>query len=91
MEFTFKTIVYLKLKFLYYQWKGLTLKSPNKAVEEFELFDNGVPADIAKNDGIYSRYFTSSTSAGRYTLYCLVKNNGTAFIPRSGIEIKKNN
>ncbi|KAK7003556.1 calcium-activated chloride channel regulator 2 [Biomphalaria glabrata] len=34
---------------------------------EIELFDNGIGADIVKNDGIYSRYFTSFTISGRYS------------------------
>ncbi|XP_074076444.1 calcium-activated chloride channel regulator 1-like [Macrotis lagotis] len=33
-----------------------------------ELLDNGAGADAYKNDGVYSRYFTSYKSNGRYSL-----------------------
>ncbi|XP_018411397.1 PREDICTED: epithelial chloride channel protein-like, partial [Nanorana parkeri] len=33
-----------------------------------ELFDNGAGPDAAKNDGIYSRYFTHFTTNGKYSL-----------------------
>nr|XP_019607312.1 PREDICTED: LOW QUALITY PROTEIN: epithelial chloride channel protein-like [Rhinolophus sinicus] len=33
-----------------------------------ELWDNGAGADIVKNDGIYSRYFTHYRGNGRYSL-----------------------
>ncbi|KAE8609339.1 hypothetical protein XENTR_v10011781 [Xenopus tropicalis] len=33
-----------------------------------ELFDNGAGADIAKNDGIYSKYFINCTGNGRYKI-----------------------
>ncbi|XP_053549659.1 calcium-activated chloride channel regulator 1-like [Bombina bombina] len=33
-----------------------------------ELLDNGAAADIVKNDGVYSRYFTAFTVNGRYNL-----------------------
>ncbi|KAM4022554.1 calcium-activated chloride channel regulator 1-like [Anomaloglossus baeobatrachus] len=33
-----------------------------------ELLDNGAGVDLSKNDGIYSRYFTSFTANGRYSL-----------------------
>nr|XP_034979594.1 calcium-activated chloride channel regulator 1-like isoform X2 [Zootoca vivipara] len=36
--------------------------------EEVELLDNGSGADILKNDGIYSRYFTSFKGNGRHNL-----------------------
>ncbi|XP_028588714.2 calcium-activated chloride channel regulator 1-like [Podarcis muralis] len=36
--------------------------------EEVELFDNGSGADLIKNDGIYSRYFTSLKGNGRHNL-----------------------
>ncbi|NXC47351.1 CLCA1 regulator, partial [Penelope pileata] len=32
------------------------------------LLDNGAGADTTKNDGVYSKYFTSLTSGGRYSL-----------------------
>ncbi|KAM3840700.1 calcium-activated chloride channel regulator 4 [Vipera latastei] len=36
--------------------------------EDLELLDNGSGADIIKNDGIYSRYFTSFKDNGRYSI-----------------------
>ncbi|KAG8132609.1 putative Calcium-activated chloride channel regulator 1 protein [Naja naja] len=38
------------------------------ASEELELWDTGSGADIIKNDGIYSRYFTSFKANGRYSI-----------------------
>ncbi|XP_063154284.1 calcium-activated chloride channel regulator 1-like [Candoia aspera] len=40
----------------------------DSASEELELRDNGLGADIIKNDGIYSRYFTSFKENGRYSI-----------------------
>ncbi|XP_070797176.1 calcium-activated chloride channel regulator 4 [Pituophis catenifer annectens] len=40
----------------------------NIASEELELWDTGSGADIIKNDGIYSRYFTSFRENGRYSI-----------------------
>ncbi|KAM6458584.1 calcium-activated chloride channel regulator 1-like [Liasis olivaceus] len=37
-------------------------------IEELELLDKGSGADIIKNDGIYSRYFTSFKVNGRYSI-----------------------
>ncbi|KAM3915688.1 LOW QUALITY PROTEIN: calcium-activated chloride channel regulator 1-like [Leptodactylus fuscus] len=36
--------------------------------ETLELLDNGAGADIMKNDGVYSRYFTAFRINGRYNL-----------------------
>ncbi|XP_040264682.1 calcium-activated chloride channel regulator 1-like [Bufo bufo] len=38
------------------------------ATETLELLDNGAGADIVKNDGVYSRYFTAYKINGRYNL-----------------------
>ncbi|XP_075040264.1 calcium-activated chloride channel regulator 1-like [Mixophyes fleayi] len=43
--------------------------------ETLELLDNGAGADIVKDDGIYSKYFTSMTVNGRYSLKVRVKNS----------------
>ncbi|KAK9404090.1 epithelial chloride channel protein-like [Crotalus adamanteus] len=40
----------------------------NSAIEDLELLDKGSGADIIKNDGIYSRYFTSFKDDGRYSI-----------------------
>ncbi|KYO19651.1 endophilin-B1 isoform A [Alligator mississippiensis] len=39
-----------------------------KAAPELELFSKMTGADVAKNDGIYSRFFTSLQANGRYNL-----------------------
>eukprot|EP00079_Xenopus_tropicalis_P024857 XP_012817909.1 PREDICTED: epithelial chloride channel protein-like [Xenopus tropicalis] len=39
-----------------------------------ELWDNGAGADIVKNDGIYSRYYTEFQGNGRYGLKVRVEN-----------------
>ncbi|KAM4722891.1 calcium-activated chloride channel regulator 1-like [Rhinophrynus dorsalis] len=44
------------------------IESENGVSKTFELLDNGAGADIIKNDGIYSRYFTSFSVNGRYSL-----------------------
>ncbi|XP_036611364.1 calcium-activated chloride channel regulator 1-like [Trichosurus vulpecula] len=49
--------------------------------ETLALWDNGAGADTVKNDGIYSRYFTSYHENGRYSLKVLVQaRNNTARI-----------
>ncbi|MEE6494589.1 hypothetical protein FKM82_001800 [Ascaphus truei] len=40
----------------------------NGNTETLELLDNGAGADIAKNDGVYSKYFTGFSGNGRYSL-----------------------
>ncbi|XP_066450839.1 calcium-activated chloride channel regulator 1-like [Eleutherodactylus coqui] len=44
------------------------IESQSGNVVGIELLDNGAGADLAKNDGIYSRYFTSFTVNGSYSL-----------------------
>ncbi|XP_056383385.1 calcium-activated chloride channel regulator 1-like [Hyla sarda] len=54
--------------------------------ETLELLDNGAGADIAMYDGIYSRYFTSFSSSGRYNLKVRVessKNKARLVVPRN--------
>ncbi len=46
---------------------------------QIELFDNGLFADTNKDDGIYSRYFTGSTVAGRYSVTCEAWDDGNAY------------
>ncbi|XP_025913431.1 calcium-activated chloride channel regulator 1-like [Apteryx rowi] len=45
-----------------------TIEKDKAATESLQLLDNGAGADTIKNDGIYSRYFTSFQSGGRYSL-----------------------
>ncbi|XP_075038536.1 calcium-activated chloride channel regulator 1-like [Mixophyes fleayi] len=42
-----------------------------------ELLDNGAGGDIARNDGVYSKYFTSFTENGRYSLKVRVEGGET--------------
>ncbi|XP_069593607.1 calcium-activated chloride channel regulator 1-like [Ranitomeya imitator] len=42
-----------------------------------ELLDNGAGADVFKNDGVYSRYFTSFSQNGRYNLKVHVESKET--------------
>ncbi|XP_063797574.1 calcium-activated chloride channel regulator 1-like [Pseudophryne corroboree] len=42
-----------------------------------ELLDNGAGADITINDGVYSKYFTSFTENGRYTLKVHIEGGDT--------------
>ncbi|XP_069823730.1 calcium-activated chloride channel regulator 1-like [Dendropsophus ebraccatus] len=51
-----------------------------------ELLDTGAGADVAKNDGIYSRYFTSFTTNGKYSLKVRVigkDNKSRLTLPRN--------
>ncbi|NWH52278.1 CLCA1 regulator, partial [Fregata magnificens] len=45
-----------------------TIEKNGAAAVTLELLDNGAGADTMKNDGIYSRYFTSLQGTGRYSL-----------------------
>ncbi|KAM6396387.1 calcium-activated chloride channel regulator 4 [Pluvialis apricaria] len=45
-----------------------TIEKDGAAAVTLELRDNGAGADTIKNDGIYSRYFTSLQGIGRYNV-----------------------
>uniref|UniRef100_A0A8C5R811 VWFA domain-containing protein n=1 Tax=Leptobrachium leishanense TaxID=445787 RepID=A0A8C5R811_9ANUR len=63
-----------------------TIETAAGISDEFELLDNGAGADIVKDDGIYSRYFTNFTSSGRYSLKVRVegkKDKSRLVIPSS--------
>ncbi|POI31584.1 hypothetical protein CIB84_004665 [Bambusicola thoracicus] len=45
-----------------------TIEKDGAPAVSLHLFDNGTGADMTKNDGIYSRYFTTSSGDGRYSL-----------------------
>ncbi|XP_053549660.1 calcium-activated chloride channel regulator 1-like [Bombina bombina] len=45
-----------------------TIEPATGSAVTLELLDNGAGADIVKNDGVYSRYFTAFTTNGRYNL-----------------------
>ncbi|XP_070541136.1 calcium-activated chloride channel regulator 1-like [Ptychodera flava] len=52
------------------------IERPGGVAMDITLLDNGAGADMAKDDGIYSMYFTSYTGAGRYTAKIFVVNDG---------------
>ncbi|XP_071826585.1 calcium-activated chloride channel regulator 1-like [Apostichopus japonicus] len=50
-----------------------------------QLLDNGAGADVVKDDGIYSRYFTEFTGVGYYGIKININNDdGTAIILNNG-------
>uniref|UniRef100_A0A670IIQ7 Calcium-activated chloride channel regulator 1-like n=1 Tax=Podarcis muralis TaxID=64176 RepID=A0A670IIQ7_PODMU len=53
-----------------------TIEADNGAAVDLELLDNGAGADIIKDDGIYSRYFTSFKVNGRHNLKVRVQGQG---------------
>ncbi len=66
---------------------------PSGPTEVIELFDNGASADTIADDGIYSRFFITTTSQGRYTVECEVWDDGSAyvnneFIVHSGVAVE---
>ncbi|XP_036834497.1 calcium-activated chloride channel regulator 1-like [Oncorhynchus mykiss] len=67
-----------------------TLKSDSGDQYQLQLLDNGAGADAFRNDGIYSRYFTTSKN-GRYNLKVKVqrknksKNNGQVRLKRHSV------
>ncbi|XP_040264681.1 calcium-activated chloride channel regulator 3A-1-like [Bufo bufo] len=44
------------------------IEDKNGQTTALELLDNGSGADVVKNDGVYSRFFTAYTQNGRYSL-----------------------
>ncbi|XP_070545883.1 calcium-activated chloride channel regulator 1-like [Ptychodera flava] len=52
------------------------IERPGGVAMDITLLDNGAGADMAKDDGIYSMYFTSYTGTGRYTAKIFVVNDG---------------
>ncbi|XP_075471736.1 calcium-activated chloride channel regulator 1-like [Ascaphus truei] len=58
----------------------------NGNAETLELLDNGAGADITKNDGIYSKYFTGFSGNGRHNLKVRVESEekqSRLVLPRS--------
>ncbi|CAH2311857.1 epithelial chloride channel -like [Pelobates cultripes] len=62
------------------------IESDNGNVEILELLDNGAGADVAKNDGIYTRYFIAFSTNGRYSLKVQVRGEDT----KSRLALPKN-
>ncbi|XP_071983777.1 calcium-activated chloride channel regulator 1-like isoform X1 [Engystomops pustulosus] len=63
-----------------------TLESESGSLVTTELLDNGAGADIGKDDGIYSRYFTSFSVNGIYNLKVRVtgeENKSQLRLPKS--------
>ncbi|KFR03734.1 Epithelial chloride channel protein, partial [Opisthocomus hoazin] len=54
-----------------------TIEKDGAAAVTLELLDNGAGADMMKNDGIYSRYFTSLQGNGRYSLKVNARGTNT--------------
>lgn len=55
---------------------------------ELQLLDNGAGADVTRDDGIYSRYFTEFSGVGYYGIKVNINNdNGTAIILNPGTQI----
>ncbi|NXW48342.1 CLCA1 regulator, partial [Nyctiprogne leucopyga] len=54
-----------------------TIEKDGAAAVTLELLDNGAGADTMKNDGIYSRYFTSLQGTGRYSLKVNARGRNT--------------
>ncbi|KAF1496079.1 Calcium-activated chloride channel regulator 1, partial [Pygoscelis antarcticus] len=54
-----------------------TIEKDGAAAVTLELLDNGAGADTMKNDGIYSRYFTSLPGTGRYSLKVNARGRNT--------------
>ncbi|KGL93081.1 Epithelial chloride channel protein, partial [Charadrius vociferus] len=54
-----------------------TIEKDGAAAVNLELLDNGAGADTIKNDGIYSRYFTSLQGIGRYSVKVNVLGRNT--------------
>ncbi|XP_038061541.1 calcium-activated chloride channel regulator 1-like isoform X2 [Patiria miniata] len=60
-----------------------TIERPQAGYEpiKLQLLDNGAGADVTKNDGVYSRYFTEMTGVGYYGVTIDVDNNeGNAIV-----------
>ncbi|KAM5149073.1 calcium-activated chloride channel regulator 1-like isoform 1-T1 [Mantella aurantiaca] len=51
------------------------IEAQDGTIAQLSLLDNGAGADIIKNDGIYSRFFTSYKQNGRYGLKVRVENS----------------
>lgn len=52
---------------------------PNDEYQFLDLLDDGVNADITKEDGVYSRYYIKPTQQGRYTFKCQVNGSHSSF------------
>ncbi|CAJ0916344.1 unnamed protein product [Ranitomeya imitator] len=64
------------------------IEPQNGNVITLPLLDNGAGADIIKNDGIYSRFFTAFNGNGRYNLKVRVESHekdSKATIPKSRV------
>lgn len=67
----------------FYQFNRAYIKEPTGKVTTIDLFDNGVFGDTTRNDGVYSRYFVTATSLGRYSVECEISDGGKAYISES--------
>ncbi|PIK34337.1 putative calcium-activated chloride channel regulator 4-like, partial [Apostichopus japonicus] len=60
------------------------IDTPSGEAMELQLLDNGAGADVTKDDGIYSRYFTQFTGTGFYGFKLQVENQGSATVLKPG-------
>ena len=56
------------------------VERPDAATEIVDLLDNGAGADSTKDDGIYSRYYSTPTVEGRYTFICIVNSTESTYV-----------
>lgn len=64
----------------FYSFNRAYIKEPSGRVTAIDLFDNGLFGDTTRNDGVYSRYFVTATSLGRYSVECEISDGGRAYI-----------
>ncbi|XP_069497828.1 calcium-activated chloride channel regulator 1-like [Ambystoma mexicanum] len=64
-----------------------TIVTPRGTEKILELYDSGAGADVVKNDGIYSRYFTAFDGDGRYSLK--VRAEGRDKTTRRGFRMQR--
>ncbi|XP_072023134.1 calcium-activated chloride channel regulator 1-like [Amphiura filiformis] len=57
-----------------------TVSVPGGDIQPFAVNDDGLGADIQKNDGIYSAFLTKFKGEGRYGLSVMVENTGNTAI-----------
>lgn len=50
------------------------IERPGAESYTLQMYDDGAGADVTKNDGIYSQFFTSFTEDGRYSVTVVVNN-----------------
>ena len=65
------------------RFSASTINTPSSSEPPYvlNLLDDGIAADVKKNDGIYSRHFTAFTAVGRYSITIKASDpDGTAVV-----------